>query len=58
MEMETKHRVPMMVFGVVTSNGDVTSPFIFPNDLTLNPVAYIKCLEEVVLAWIGRVASE
>ena len=38
-----------MVFGVVTSDGDVMPPFIFPHGLRLNMEANIKCLEELVL---------
>ena len=41
-----------MVFGVVTNNGDVMLPFIFPHGDTHNTEAYIKYLEEVVLSWI------
>ena len=51
--MKTKHLVHVMVFGVVTSNGDVLPPFISPHSLRLN----IKCLEEVELSWIERVAA-
>ena len=47
--MKTKHSAHTMVFGIVTTHGDVMSPFIFPRDLRLNPQAYIKFLEEVVL---------
>ena len=34
-EMKTKHPVYMMVFGMVTSNGDVIPPFIFPHGFRL-----------------------
>ena len=50
----TKHPVNIMVFGMVTSNGDVMPPFFFAHGLRLNTEAYIKCLEEVVLPWIKR----
>ena len=46
--MKTKHLVSLMVFGVVTSNGDVMLWFIFPHDLKLNTEVNIKCLKEVV----------
>ena len=46
-----------MVFGMVTSNGDIMPPFIFPHSLRLNTEAHIKYLEEIVLAWIERVAA-
>ena len=40
--MKTKHPVAIMVFEVVTSDGDVLPPFIFPLGLPLNMKAYIK----------------
>ncbi|XP_052832535.1 uncharacterized protein LOC128250757 [Octopus bimaculoides] len=40
----------------ITSDGDVMLPFIFPHGLRINMEAYIKCLEEVVLSWVKRVA--
>ena len=54
--MKTKHPVHIMVFGVFTSDGDMS--LIFPHGLTLNKKADIKCLEEVALAWVERVAAE
>ena len=48
---KTKHPV----FGVVTSNGDVIPPFIFPYSLRLNMEPYIKFQEEVMWPWIKRV---
>ena len=50
--MKTKHIIYVMVFGVVTSDGNVMLLFIFPYGFRLNTVAYIKCLVEVVLSWI------
>ena len=46
-----------MVFGVVTSDGDLRPTFIFSRDITLNTEANIKCLEKVVLLWIEKVTS-
>ena len=54
--MKTKHPGYIMVFGVVTRDGDIMLPFIFPYDLRLIMEAYIMCLEEVVLTWTKRVA--
>ena len=54
--METKHPVPIMMFWVVTNNGDFIFSFIFLHGLKLNLKAYIKCLEEIVLPWIKREA--
>ena len=53
--MKCKHPVYIMVFGVVTSGGDIMSQFIFLHGLRLNMEAYIKCLEEVVLTRIKKV---
>ena len=51
--MKTKYPVHIMVFGVVSRNRDIMSLFIFPHGLRLN----IKCLEEVMLPYIERVAA-
>ena len=42
--MKTKHPIHTMMFGAVTSNGDVILPLIFSHGLRLNTEAYIKCL--------------
>ena len=49
--METKRRVHIMVFGVVTSEENIMSPSIFPHGLRLNTENYITYLKEVVLIW-------
>ena len=49
--------VHIMVFVVVTSNGDIMHLFIFLYCLTLYTEFCIKCLEEVVLFWIERLAA-
>ena len=41
-----------MVFGWVTSDGDVVQSFIFSYGQTLNTDAIIKSLEELVLTYI------
>ena len=46
--MKVKSLADNMVFGMVTSDGDVIPPFIYPHGLRLNKEAYIKCLEGVV----------
>ena len=46
--MDTKHSVHIMVFGMVSSDGDVMPPFI--DWLRLNAEADIKCPGEFVLA--------
>ena len=42
--MKNKHHIHIMVFGVVTSDGDAMPLSIFPYSLTLNMEAYTKCL--------------
>lgn len=43
----------IMVFGGITSNCNVITPFIFPCDLRFSTETYIKFLEEEeVLAWV------
>ena len=44
-EMNIKHPVYIMVFGVVTSDGDVMPSFIFPQSFRLNTEDDIKCLD-------------
>ena len=53
----TKHPAHIMLLGVVTNNGDVMLPFISPHGRTPNSQVYIKCLDEVVLTWIEKMAA-
>ena len=46
-----------MVVGMFTSNGVVKPPFIFSDDIELNMEDNNKCLEEVVMIWVERVAT-
>ena len=55
--MKTKLPVYIMVFSGFTSDGDIIPPSIFSHGLGFNTEPYIKCLEEVVLAWIQRVTA-
>ena len=57
MLMRSKHPIYIMLFGVVTNNGNIMLPFIILHGLRLNTEAYIKCLHEVVLSWTKRVAA-
>ncbi len=50
--MKPKHLVHIMMFGVVTTDGDIIPPFIFLQGLELNTEAYVKFLEEVMLPWM------
>ena len=51
--MKTKHSIHILIFG----DGDVRFLFNFPRVIRLNTKSYIKCSDEVMLAWIERVAS-
>ena len=42
--MKNKTLVHIIVFHMVTSDGDVMTPFIFSYGFTLNMKTYIKCL--------------
>ena len=55
--MKTKIPIYIIVFEVVTSDGDIMPLLIFPRGLRLNTEAYIKCLEEFVLTWIEKEAA-
>ena len=55
--LKTKYPVQMIALWMVTSNGNVLPPFIFPNGLKLNIKAYTKSLEKEVPLWIKRVAA-
>ena len=47
----------ILLFGVVTRDGDVMPPFILQHDLRLNTEANIRYWEEVVLAWIEKMTA-
>ena len=55
--LKIKHPVHIVVFGVVTSDGDVILPFIFLHGLRFNTLTYIMYLEAVVLPWNERMAA-
>ena len=50
--MKTKLTDHITMFGVISSDGDVMSPLIFPRNHRINMEAYTKCLQEVVQPWI------
>ena len=52
--MKTRHGVHM--FWVITSNGNIIPPFIFPPMASNSTEAYIKCLKELYLPRIKKVA--
>ena len=45
------------MFRVVTSDGDIIPPFIFPQGLRLNTEAYIKWVKELELTWTEMVVA-
>ena len=55
--MQTKFPATVMVFGVVSSEGHVMPPYIFPKGLKVNTEEYLKVLEMHVLPWIRKVAA-
>lgn len=56
--IKIKQLVNINACGVITSDNNIMSPFIFPNGLRFNTEDYIKCLEEVLLSWVNRMAVE
>ena len=56
--MKTKYPETVMVFGVISGEGDVMPPHIFQKGLRLNSEIYIKVLEEKVFPWIQGVAGD
>ena len=48
----------IMVFGVVTNDGDVIPPFVFPHGFRVKTEAFMKSLEEVVQPWIESATVE
>jgi hypothetical protein len=48
----------VMVFGVVSSEGDVMSPHIFETGLRVNTDIYLEVMESTVLPWIKTVAGD
>ena len=55
-DMKTRHSLYHGV-GVFTGDRNVVPPLIFLHGLRFNTKVYINGLEEVVLAWIKRVAD-
>ncbi len=51
--MRTKNPAKIMIFGLITSDGKVMPPHIFPSGLRVNTDVYVKLLEEVVFPWLA-----
>ena len=47
----------VMVFGIISSEGDVMPPHFFEKGLRLNSEGYVALLRDVVAPWIKRVAA-
>ena len=55
---KTKFPATVMVLGVVSNEGDVMPPYVFPAGLKINTAVYIDVLEKVVVPWCKQVAGE
>ena len=55
--MKTKFPAPVMVFGVVSSEGHIMPPHIFKVGLKVNTKVYLDVLKSVVIPWCNQVAG-
>ena len=55
--MKTKFPAMVMVFGVVSSDGDIMPPHIFEVGLKVNTKVYLDVLKSVVIPWCNQVAG-
>ena len=55
--MKTKFPATVMVFGVVSSEGDIILPHIFEVGLKVNTKVYLNVLKSVVIPWCNQVAG-
>ena len=56
--MKTKFPATVMVFGVVSSEGDVMPPHIFPKGLRIKTDDYINLMRTVVIPWIHGIIRD
>ena len=56
--MQTKFPVTVMVFGVMSLDGDMMLLHIFPKGIRVNSDVYIELLKTKMLSWIKKVAKE
>ena len=56
--MKTKFPNTFMVFGVISSDGDVMPPHIFETGLRVDTEIYLQVMETVVLPWIKQVTRD
>ena len=55
--MKTKLPATVMVFGVVSSEGQIMPPHIFEVGLKVNTKVYLDVLKSVVIPWYNQVAG-
>ena len=55
--MKTKFAKTVMVFGVISSEGDIMPPHIFESGLKVNTKVYLEVMEQVVVPWCNQVAN-
>ena len=55
--MKTKFPATVMVFGVVSSEGNIMPPHIFEIGLKVNTKVYLDVLKSVVIPWCNQVAA-
>ena len=55
--MKTKFSAPVIVFGVVSSEGHIMPPHIFEVGLKVNTKVYLDVLKSVVIPWCNQVAG-
>lgn len=56
--MKTKFPATVMVFGAISSEGDVMPPHIFETGLRVNTDIYLDVLSTVVFPWIKEIAGD
>ncbi|QQP41220.1 Uncharacterized protein FKW44_015518, partial [Caligus rogercresseyi] len=54
---QTKFPAAVMVFGIISSDGDVMPPHFFPKGLRLDSEGYVALMRDVVAPWIKKVAA-
>ncbi|QQP36730.1 Uncharacterized protein FKW44_021914 [Caligus rogercresseyi] len=54
---QTKFPAAVIVFGIISSDGDVMPPHFFPKGLRLDSEEYVALMRDVVAPWIKKVAA-
>ncbi len=55
--MATKFPANVMVLSVVSNEGDVMPPHIFPKGLRVNTDEYLNVIKTVVKPWMDQIAG-